>query len=215
LIIITKEFQKFDIRILVIQGKEWFVAKDTANLLGYQDTDGAIRKHCKKTEALEDLISPAEMMTLDLTQITTPNNYKKIKFIPESDVWRLLEKARTKTAYEKLEIKKYIGLSEDIKVILSRPEVEFILELEKALKVFNIKSIKQFQVFNFKIDLYLPELKIAIEFDENDHRHYDFKSEKQRKDFIEETLNCQFLRLSDKDSVGTNIGKVLLFISRI
>jgi prophage antirepressor-like protein len=102
LIIITKEFQKFDVRILVIQVKEWFVAKDTANLLGYQDTDGAIRKHCKKTEALEDLISPAEMTALDLSQITTPNNYNKIKFIPEPDVWRLIIKSRLPEA-EKIE----------------------------------------------------------------------------------------------------------------
>jgi very-short-patch-repair endonuclease len=205
--IISKTFKEnSEIRIILINGKEWFVAKDVAQILDYKDTDQAIRQHCKKAKSFE---------TVNFTNSNFSSKARTIKIISEADVWRLLEKARTKTADEKLEINRFLGLNKNTKVILTKPEIEFVSELEKALKVFDVQSIRQFQVLNFKIDLYLPELKIAIEFDENDHKNYYVEAERQRQDFIEQTLNCQFLRLSDQDSVGTNIGKVLLFISRI
>jgi very-short-patch-repair endonuclease len=198
--ILSKSFNQQEIRIVITQNKEYFVAKDVATLLGYKDTDQAIRQHCKKAINFE---------TVKLTDLKFSSKARIIKLIPESDVWILIEKARTKTAIEKLEIKNFLGFNEDTKVILTRPEIEFISELEKALDVFHIQSIRQFQVLNFKIDLYLPEFKIAIEFDENNHKNYSIQAEQKRKDSIQEILGCRFLRLSDKDFCGINIAKVL------
>jgi prophage antirepressor-like protein len=100
--IISKKFQSFKVRIILIDNKEWFISKDIATLLGYSDTDGAIRKHSKKAISIGDLISPANLTGLNLEEITTPNNYHKIKVIPESDVWRLIIKSRLPEA-EKIE----------------------------------------------------------------------------------------------------------------
>ena len=52
---------------------------------------------------------------------------------------------------------------------IKRQEIEFINQLEKALKSFNIQGEKQFKVLSYRIDYYIPSLNIAIEYDENDH----------------------------------------------
>lgn len=41
-----------NIRVVVIENEPWFVAKDVAKVLGYVDTDQAIRKHVEKEDKL-------------------------------------------------------------------------------------------------------------------------------------------------------------------
>ena len=52
--LITKHFNKNNVRILLINGKELFVAKDIANLLGYIETAKAIRTHCNNIAIFGD-----------------------------------------------------------------------------------------------------------------------------------------------------------------
>ncbi|EJF06483.1 prophage antirepressor [Thiovulum sp. ES] len=53
--LLTEHFNNSAIRILLINGKELFIAKDIASLLGYVETAKAIRTHCKKVEVLGEL----------------------------------------------------------------------------------------------------------------------------------------------------------------
>jgi prophage antirepressor-like protein len=99
--IISKEFKSLKVRIILIDNKEWFVSKDIATLLGYSDTDKAIRQHCKKANSIIDLSNPDKMSGLNFSQYFG-NNWKKTKVIPESDVWRLIIKSRLPEA-EKIE----------------------------------------------------------------------------------------------------------------
>lgn len=73
--------------IIKADGSIWFVAKDVADVLGYKDTDYAIRTHCKYPEILK----PGE--TQGLT--TSPRG---ITIIPESDLYRLIMKSRLPAA---------------------------------------------------------------------------------------------------------------------
>ena len=92
--IITKEFQNSKVRIIVIQGKEWFVAKDVAELLQYKKTANAVKDHCKK---------PVEWKELKVIKsMTLLNFHPQTKFILESDVWRLIIKSTMPEA-EKIE----------------------------------------------------------------------------------------------------------------
>jgi prophage antirepressor-like protein len=92
--IISKTFKENSkIRIILIHGKEWFVAKDVAKILDYKDTDQAIRQHCKKAQSFE---------TVNLTGANFSSKARTIKIIPESDVWRLIIKSRLPEA-EKIE----------------------------------------------------------------------------------------------------------------
>jgi very-short-patch-repair endonuclease len=87
-------------------------------------------------------------------------------------------------------------------------EHDFIPVIRESLKIFN--PIEQFQVLNYKIDLYLPKYKIAIECDE--YCHKDHKLEDAiRQEEIENILHCKFIRFEPtRDlNVGIIINKIL------
>ena len=48
--------------------------------------------------------------------------------------------------------------------------------------------------WSYRIDLYFPEHKLAIECDEHDHKDRDINYEIKRQRFIEDQLNCKFIR---------------------
>ena len=53
---------------------------------------------------------------------------------------------------------------------------------------------RQFSIGSFRIDLYFPEHKLAIECDEHDHKDRDLNHEIRWQNFIEDQLNCKFIR---------------------
>ena len=95
---------------------------------------------------------------------------------------------------------------------VDRKEIEFINQLEEALEPFNIKGERQYPVLNYRIDYYIPELNIAIEYDENDHKNYSYESHEGRQLKIEQTLGCRFIRVSDSKTNTYNIGYVIKMI---
>ena len=92
---------------------------------------------------------------------------------------------------------------------ITRKEVEFIKELEDALEPFGIKGKKQYHILRYRIDYYIPNLNIAIEYDENDHSNYSYEAHEGRQQEIERELGCRFIRVSDKNSDAYNIGLVI------
>jgi prophage antirepressor-like protein len=87
------------IRTLKIEEKEFFVAKDIAELLGYKQSADAIRKHCKNAEKFGDFPKVDDLSTLDLPRILG-NSWKQIKLIQEPDIWRLIFKSKLPEAEE-------------------------------------------------------------------------------------------------------------------
>jgi very-short-patch-repair endonuclease len=70
-------------------------------------------------------------------------------------------------------------------------EKQLIAQLTKA---FPCKAIEQFCIGDYRIDLYLPQFKIAIECDEFNHDEYDPSSDDERTRFITRQLNCKWVR---------------------
>ena len=59
----------------------------------------------------------------------------------------------------------------------------------------------QYHVFNYKIDLYFHNYKLAVEFDENGHRDRNSNHETQRQKELGNELNCKFVRINpDKEN---------------
>lgn len=52
-------------------------------------------------------------------------------------------------------------------------------------------SVEQFAVGRFKVDLYFPDVKIAVECNEHDHADYPLDQELARRRFIERQLGCR------------------------
>ncbi len=90
--LIVKDFNTFSVRILLIDDREWFIAKDIAELLGYENTNKAIIDHCKNSSNLSTVVKHNESLGLNLSK-EFGNNHKNMKLILESDVWRLIIKS--------------------------------------------------------------------------------------------------------------------------
>lgn len=62
--------------------------------------------------------------------------------------------------------------------------------------------------YQYNIDLYFPELKLAVECDEYNHKNYDQAKEKIRQEEIERECGCTFIRF-DPDEASFNIGNII------
>ena len=80
--------------------------------------------------------------------------------------------------------------------------------LIKALKELNIEVIKQYYVDGYKIDFYIPSKNIAVEYDEQQHKH-QIKQDEEREEYIKSKLNCKFIRCDYTDEDIVNVMKVV------
>lgn len=104
----------------------------------------------------------------------------------------------------------------DLKNIKSeRKEILFLNDLEKVLKALRINGIRQYKVFNYRIDYYIPSLNIAIEYDENNHKNYTYEQHEGRQKKIEKELGCKFIRISDEFTNEENVLMVMDSIREI
>jgi prophage antirepressor-like protein len=102
--IITKKFNELPIRIILINSKEYFVAKDIAELLEYKNTRKAVLAHCKKATTLKEILKSISSLPLEREKLKENLTGFDIqtKFILEPDVWRLIIKSEMPEA-EKIE----------------------------------------------------------------------------------------------------------------
>lgn len=68
--------EEFSVRVVEIDGEPWFVGKDVAGELGYQDPTTAIRSHCKGVQKHHPLQTPGGVQTM--------------RILSEPDVLRLI-----------------------------------------------------------------------------------------------------------------------------
>ena len=68
----------------------------------------------------------------------------------------------------------------------------------------------QFPVLDYRVDFYLPEVNLVVEFDENDHK-YGKKPEKdkQREKEIQQHLKCRFVRVKEDEPFDISLNRVL------
>lgn len=190
-----------EVRTILIDGEIWFVGRDIASILGYSDPSATISKKCKHKR--KEMISHCQGNKIIKTQTTLIN---------EDDLYELIINSKVESKKYKEDFFKWL---KDKKLITnkitftSRKEIEFLDQLEESLKPFNIKGIRQYNVLSYRIDYYISSLNIAIEYDENNHKDYTYEQHDGRQKEIEKELNCKFIRVSDKNTNGYNIGLVI------
>lgn len=94
-------------------------------------------------------------------------------------------------------------------ILCDRKEQYFIDELQEVLDAMNIESSRQYNVLQYYIDLFLPKLNIAIEYDEAEHKNYTYENQELRQENIEKEIGCDFIRVNDSNSNLHNIGIVI------
>lgn len=93
-------------------------------------------------------------------------------------------------------------------------EIKFRNQLAAIFDKFKIRYAFQYQVLKYRIDIYLLDYNIAIEYDENNHKYYTYEKQELREENIKEKLNCKFIMVTDEYSIDEAIAIVLseLFI---
>lgn len=138
-------------------------------------------------------------------------NNRGENFITKDGIYRLISTSNKTTYERKIELLNFFEIEEMVP-LLERKESLFIERLEEFLSEYNIKGIKQYPTLNYRIDYYIPELKLAIEYDENNHNSYSYEAQEGRQKQIEKELGCKFVRVSDNCSNLKNIAKISKYI---
>lgn len=89
----------------------------------------------------------------------------------------------------------------------ARFEYKYLNEIKDFLNLMNVDSVEQYQVDNYRIDLYIPKYNTAIEIDEEEHKYkqdYDYK----RQNYIENKIHCKFIRVKEGESCGCAIARI-------
>lgn len=89
----------------------------------------------------------------------------------------------------------------------ARFEYKYLNEIEDFLDLMNVDYKEQFQVGNYRIDLYIPKYNIAIEIDEEEHK-YKKDYDKIRQKYIEKQIHCKFIRINEGESCGCAIARI-------
>ena len=85
--------------------------------------------------------------------------------------------------------KELLNITEIEATIQASTTYIFMKVLEKIFGLLTFEHEKQCGNKSFRVDLYIKELKLYIECDENDHKSYDIKKEEIRKKFFERPEN--------------------------
>lgn len=201
--IIVFENENFgELRTVEIDGEVWFVGKDVADILKYRNGSRDINRHVDKEDR-------RKVMLFDGRQ------QKETIVINGAGVYSLISVCKTVNQDIKIElvnlISKYCGKinNSDVCIIKTRKEIEFIKDLKDFLSVFNIVGIPQYKVNKYRIDYYIPAIRVAIEYDENNHKDYNKSKEQEREKYISEKIGCKFIRISDAESDAKNIGIIM------
>jgi very-short-patch-repair endonuclease len=90
-----------------------------------------------------------------------------------------------------------------------RKELLFEINLSELLEGIT-PIVKQYSVLNYRIDFYLPDLKIAIEYDEL-HHNSNLENDKKRQKEIQELLKCDFIRVNENFEISA-INKIIKIV---
>lgn len=200
-------FESKKFRTIIVGEEIWFCGKDIATLLEYTNTRKAIQDHVRdrnKKRLYELLASQGNTETLAPKKLNK-NNLAMI-YINKSGLIALLCKSKQPNKCEFIKYcKKEFGISIENNSFLSK-EQDTIGSITKAFS--HLKFKRQFHIGDYKIDLYFPDKKIAIECDELGHEDRNIINEIERQKYIEKQLNCKFIRYNP-DAEDFDIFKVI------
>ena len=206
------EGRKLDV-ILNEDGEPLFELYSVGMALGYVNWDGksyfedGSQKLFPRKDRIDKVVKNAEI----IGSVHDGHTYINIE-----DIRKMISLCHTENKIKFIEWLKSNGFITQTEVFnTTRKEINFLNKLEQSLKPFNITGIRQYNVLNYKIDYYIPNLNIAIEYDENRHSNYTYEQHELRQQEIEKELNCEFIRVTDFETNEYNIGLVIKEIFNI
>lgn len=182
----------------------WFKGKDVTDALGYKSS----------SSALNHVSDENKIKYKDLDKFTLHNSNESTKFRCKPETILINDKG-----LESLCIKsrkpKSIDLCKLMEINVNQKypckEAEVLDNVIYFLEEKNIQYELQKEVNGYSMDMYLPDLNINIEIDENGHNDRCPIYESNREIEIKNELSCEIIRF-DPDNRNDNIFK---FIARL
>ena len=188
-------FNAVELYVVTINGKPWTRAKEVCKALEYGENTkpkDVLKKHVnienkRHMRELKGVVSPN-------TPLEWPKNSQPDEYcLNEEGIRELVLKPKQPKAADLAE---HLGINVHKHKYTSKENDS----IEIIMKTFHGEKMeRQFKIGNYRIDLYLPEHKIAVECDEFDHIGRDINYEIFRQKFIEEQLQCTFVRYNPDD----------------
>lgn len=195
---------KEKVEVIELEGKILFNARDVGKILDISNVRSPI---CKMNNEQVILLKNSDIQNINFRKL----NNRGESFLTKDGIYKLISASNKMTYERKVELLNFFEI-EKIVPLFERKECLFVQKLEEFLSEYNLEGIKQYSILNYKIDYYIPQLKLAIEYDENNHDKYSYKAQEGRQKQIEKELGCKFIRLSDNCSDLKNIAKVSKYI---
>lgn len=175
------------IRYIEDKNNKWFVTKDICKILNLSNATIAVQnieKNYKKYHIIE-----------------TNGGFQNMSIIALEGVKKLLQSCRS---INKDKLISFLNI--DLKLIYECKESSYLRIISASFKKFS--QIFQYKIGTYRIDLYFPDHKLAIEVDEFGHKDRSFIYEKERQNYLEEHLKCKFIRFNP-DEKNFNIGNII------
>lgn len=192
-------FEHNEVEIIIGEnGEPLFELYSTGKALG--QTKIAKGKVYARKDRIEKIIKSAEI-TVFLRGVK--------KYIDINGLRKFISMSKTKDKskfIEFLQDKGYLYKEEVFEY--SRKEDVLMDGLIRILKPMGYTLEIQKQDNNYRLDGYIPELDLVIEYDENGHNHYDLEKEHIRELYIKDNYS-HLIRLTDSIDLMTNIGKIM------
>lgn len=131
------------------------------------------------------------------------------KYLTLNDVRKLISMSHSRRRHDFIEWLKYNGFIDQCEIFgTERKEEIFADALSQVLHQFDLSLQAQKVEGNYRFDMYVPELDIVIEYDENGHSDYNIDKEEERENYIRQNHKA-LIRVTDFYSIYSNIGKVI------
>jgi very-short-patch-repair endonuclease len=169
---------------VTFKGVRYYRGNDLAQLLGYQNPKKAIQVHVY-----------TDNRTVGRNIGMTGNkNAMESRFVIAVGATELIHRSRMPNIFA---IADQLGIPISAKHKAYYHEMSTINALMKAFK--GERMLYQYVVGDYRIDLYFPDYRLAVECDEKDHRSYNKTKELQRHNCITKELDASWVRYNPDD----------------
>lgn len=132
----------------------------------------------------------------------------------EKYLWSLAGAKFLAQRVSKDKAKRFLASIGEAPLARSRVESQIVEIVKASLAGFPVTVRTEYPVGPYKIDIYIPELELAIECDERNHSGYCPFEEEGREDYIKGKLGGTFYR-HNPDDPKTNVGMIINHIFKL
>lgn len=181
----------------------YFISNEVSEILGYS----------ANKKLLERLDEDEKILLNHSESVSVLNGYNiyscGVQLLTESGLYSAIVGSKKLGKKKKelfiSELKYQIGIFDKIN-LRSVKEADFLDLLEETIAPFGLKLQKQVSINQYNIDAVIN--KVAIEYDENNHNHYNKEKELSRERVILSKYD-KLIRISDSNTNAYNVGLVI------